>query len=205
MWQRLAIILNPSTLVNPCRFEAFLGPHPAVGSGIAPTNLFLPSSGGMDGEGSSAAARALQARWLGGACWLEFLAPAALRALPHHYAPLTFVASEGALPEAVPLDAPVAWATMLRRPPDRVLSSYRWWQFMVQRMPQAAGECRLGWQPAAGTTCGVAGSSRHAGVSLAQPLVVVAHSGLLQPSVVPTRHQPTPRWSSGWTLIPTTG
>lgn len=55
------------------------------------------------------AARQLHAaHWLGGACWFGFLTPAQLRVLPHHFLPLTFLASEGALPDSVPLDLPFA-------------------------------------------------------------------------------------------------
>lgn len=31
---------------------------------------------------------------------------------------------------------------MLRHPLDRVLSSYRWWQLMVEKMPASPAECR---------------------------------------------------------------
>lgn len=120
-------------------FEAFLGPHPAVGSGGAlvvqrssPASSSMAADGaaGTSGQAATAAAgalgaasrpelphsrRRLQAHWLGGACWLGFLTPPQLRALPRHYAPLLFVASEGPLPDIVALDAPVAWVTMLRR------------------------------------------------------------------------------------------
>jgi hypothetical protein len=115
-----------------CRYEAFLGPHPAVGSGAASILQSRPAA---------TVTRSLKSRWLGGACWLAFLTTAQLRALPHHFRPLTFVASEGPLPDAVPMDAPLAWVTMLRHPLDRLLSSYRWWQFMMQAMPSAPGGC----------------------------------------------------------------
>lgn len=169
-------------------FEAFLGPHPAVGGSAAATRALLqaqwglgPEGGGggggaalmaatgetaaaaaaLDAEGTAddvphaatssrlssnggsaiPAGRRLSAFWLGGACWLGFLTPPQLRALPQHYAPLTFVASEGPLPEALPLDNPcLAMVTMLRRPLDRTLSSYHWWRFMLEAMPQAPGE-----------------------------------------------------------------
>lgn len=149
-------------------FEAFLGPHPAVGGGGArpsPQSSFTsPTASAADGagipaQGLAAAARArpaasrsasppfgaqpsrrrLQAHWLGGACWVGFLTPPQLRAAPRHFAPLRFVASEGPLPDTVALDAPLAWVTMLRRPLDRVLSSYRWWQLMTRRWPQSPG------------------------------------------------------------------
>ncbi|KAI3429348.1 hypothetical protein D9Q98_005443 [Chlorella vulgaris] len=123
-------------------YEAFLGPHPAVGSGAA--SILQPRP-------AAAVTRSLKARWLGGACWLAFLTTAQLRALPHHFRPLTFVASEGPLPDAVPLDAPLAWVTMLRHPLDRLLSSYRWWQFMMQAMPSAPAECRAYSAPANAT------------------------------------------------------
>lgn len=81
------------------------------------------SSGGSGGGGGNSAGlvaalqadaahpsgggRRLQAaRWLGGACWLGFLTPAQLRVLPNHFRPLTFVASEGPLPDVLPLDLP---------------------------------------------------------------------------------------------------
>ena len=163
-------------------YEAFLGPHPAVGASAAAATgaaagagatgralrqgqRALPGGGGgaaaavgaaaedtaavpssLPGAGmSSAHGRSLRAFWLGGACWLGFLTPPQLRALPQHYAPLTFVASEGPLPEALPLDNPrLALVTMLRRPLDRTLSSYRWWRFMLEAMPQAPGQ-HPGW------------------------------------------------------------
>lgn len=103
--------------------EAAPPPRAALGSAAAP-------GGG----------RHLSAFWLGGACWLGFLTPPQLRALPQHYAPLTFVASEGPLPEALPLDNHrLAMVTMLRRPLDRALSSYHWWRFMLEAMPQSPG------------------------------------------------------------------
>ena len=37
--------------------------------------------------------------WLGGACFFGRLTPSQQRALPQHYSPLTFVASEGPLPD----------------------------------------------------------------------------------------------------------
>lgn len=125
-------------------YEAFLGPHPAVGLGswqAAPvatggsSGSSNSNGGGLGGAGSNssmllqpaqglqapaelrrqllgdahAPRRSLRARhWLGGACWLGFLAPAQLRALPQHFRPLTFVASEGPLPDALPLDPPFA-------------------------------------------------------------------------------------------------
>lgn len=172
-------------------FEAFLGPHPAVGASAAATRALLQAQWGLgpegggggggaalmaaagetaaaaatpDAQGTAAdvphaatsgsgrlsssssgsanpAGRRLSALWLGGACWLGFLTPPQLRALPQHYAPLTFVASEGPLPEALPLDNPrLAMVTMLRRPLDRTLSSYHWWRFMLEAMPHAPGQ-----------------------------------------------------------------
>lgn len=128
-------------------YESFLGPHPAV-SGTA--ELFMPQHSAevptalpTDGDATPAAQqhrRRLQSNWLGGACWLGFLAPPQLRALPDHYRPLTFVASEGPLPDALPLDSSrMAMMTMLRQPLDRVLSSYRWWKVMLERMPLSPG------------------------------------------------------------------
>ena len=125
--------------------DAVLGPHPALAAGGAaalpplPTTAAEPAGGGVPAR-LPAAARRLQGFWLGGACWLGFLAPAQLRALHHHYAPLSFVASEGPLPDTLPLDGTrLALLTMLRQPLDRTLSSYHWWRFMLQAMPQAPG------------------------------------------------------------------
>jgi hypothetical protein len=137
-------------------YEAFLGPHPAAAassSGRAARSLkqnaaAAAADGGLGWHQPAIASgnpvcsrRHLQGLWLGGACWLGFLTPAQLRALPQHFRPLTFVASEGPLPDTLPLDAQFALVTMLRRPLDRVLSSYRWWQVMLERMPQAPGGC----------------------------------------------------------------
>lgn len=116
-----------------------------MGDGLAPA---LGSRGGgviAHADGSNGGRTLHAHHWLGAACWLGFLTPAQLRALPHHFRPLTFVASEGPLPDAVPLDAPMAWVTMLRSPLDRVLSSYRWWRLMVERMPQAPGGAGGAW------------------------------------------------------------
>lgn len=95
--------------------ESFLGPHPAVGGGLQARRLLqpqqaLPGAGSGSGNG---ARRRLLSPWLGGACFFGFLTPVQLRALPYHYAPLTFVASEGALPDVLPLDLPFAMV----RPP----------------------------------------------------------------------------------------
>jgi hypothetical protein len=109
-------------------YESFLGPHPAVG-------------------GVSISSRHLLGTWLGGACFLGFLTPHQFSVLPRHYRPLTFVASEGAFPDVMPLDAPLAMVTMLRNPLDRVLSSYRWFQFMTKAMPHSPTECRAYWAP----------------------------------------------------------
>ena len=95
--------------------------------------------------------RQLLGLWLGGACFLGFLTPAQLRVLPEHYRPLNFIASEGPLPDAIPLDAPIAMTIILRNPLDRVLSSYRWWQFMLTAMPHSPTECRAYWAPANAT------------------------------------------------------
>jgi hypothetical protein len=141
-------------------YEAFLGPHPAAAASIGSTVRSLQQAAAAAAEAAAAAdgelgwqqpandsgsaegsRRHLQGLWLGGACWLGFLTPAQFRALPQHFRPLTFVASEGPLPDSLPLDAPFALVTMLRHPLDRVLSSYRWWQVMVERMPQAPGGC----------------------------------------------------------------
>ena len=127
-------------------YESFLGPHPAVGS-----------SGGGGGGGSVNKfqpnfRRTLQGLWLGGACFLGFLTPAQLKVMPHHYRPLNFIASEGPLPDALPLDGNYAMMTMLRNPLDRVYSSYRWWQFMVTAMPHSPVECHAYWVPSSSTT-----------------------------------------------------
>lgn len=121
-------------------YESFLGPHPAVGNGFA----------ALTGDNNNFR-RKLQGTWLGGACFLGFLTPAQLRVLPQHYSPLTFVASEGPLPDAIPLDAPFAMTIMVRHPLDRVLSSYRWWQFMLSAMPHSPAECRAYWAPSNAT------------------------------------------------------
>jgi hypothetical protein len=127
-------------------YEAFLGPHPAVTGGFG---------GAVAGAGAGAAparaGRRLQAPWLGGACFFGFLTPAQLRVLPSHFRPLTFIASEGPLPDQLPLDAPFALVTMLRRPLDRTLSSYKWWTFMNRAMPSSPAECRAYWAPANAT------------------------------------------------------
>lgn len=115
-------------------FESFLGPHPAVGA----------TDAGLDPPRR----RRLLGTWLGGACFFGFLTPAQLRALPHHYRPLTFIAAEGPLPDALPLDAPFSMVTMLRNPLDRVVSSYRWWQYMMGVMPAAPAECHAYAAPA---------------------------------------------------------
>lgn len=85
--------------------------------------------------------RRLLGAWLGGACWLGFLTPPKLAALPGHYAPLKFLASEGPLPDRLPFTLPFSLATMVRHPLDRALSAYHWWLEMTQRMPWAAAEC----------------------------------------------------------------
>jgi hypothetical protein len=122
-------------------YEAFLGPHPAVSGSIST----------LQRQPAAAARRRLQAPWLGGACFFGFLTPAQLRALPHHFRPLTFIASEGPVPDAFPLDAPFALATMLRDPLDRVVSSYEWWVWMTTAMPSSPAECRAYWAPANAT------------------------------------------------------
>ena len=125
--------------------EAFLGPHPAAVGSASAGGACSRGGGNTSGGGGSTPdcwqqqqlqqrwRRRLLVPWLGGACWLGFLSPPQLRALPYHFRPLTFLASEGPLPDALPLDTPrLAWVTQLRRPLDRVLSSYRWWQFMAR-------------------------------------------------------------------------
>ena len=107
-------------------YEAFLGPHPAVGGGAMPAALMLPQPavGGGQAAAEDAGAATEQRRrlaagapWLGGACWLGFRTPPQLRALAAHFAPLTFVASEGPLPDVLPLDAlsALGTVTMLRQ------------------------------------------------------------------------------------------
>lgn len=125
-------------------YEAFLGPHPAVGgSGTADVAMQRHFQRNQPHRYR----RRLSAAWLGGACFVGFLTPAQLRVMHSHYRPLTFVASEGPLPDALPLDPAFAMVTMLRDPLDRALSSYKWWQFMVGAMPQSPTECRAYWVP----------------------------------------------------------
>ena len=51
-----------------------------------------------------------------------------------------FIAAEGAMPSAVPLDAPVVWLTILREPADRLVSAFGWYlRFPVFR--QADSRC----------------------------------------------------------------
>jgi len=121
-------------------YESFLGPHPAVGSDDISMRASL-----------SFRQRKLQGAWLGGACFLGFLTPAQLRVLPTHYLPLNFVASEGPLPDSLPLDITFAMVTMLRNPVDRVLSSFRWFQYMTQAMPHSPTECHAYQAPANAT------------------------------------------------------
>ena len=128
-------------------FESFLGPHPAVG-GSTGSNTLLTTSISTTSMPHS---RHLLGTWLGGACFLGFLTPAQYSVLPRHYRPLTFVASEGAFPNVMTLDTPLAMVTMLRNPLDRVLSSYRWWQFMITAMPHSPTECRAYWAPSNAT------------------------------------------------------
>ncbi|KAG7666663.1 hypothetical protein NADE_003538 [Nannochloris sp. 'desiccata'] len=129
-------------------FESFLGPHPAVGGGSMSTrNTINLLSKSTAPELSQHSSRHLLGTWLGGACFLGFLTPHQFSVLPRHYRPLTFVASEGAFPNVMPLDVSLAMVTMLRNPLDRVLSSYRWWQFMSKAMPHSPSECRAYWAP----------------------------------------------------------
>jgi len=134
-------------------FESFLGPHPAVGGGMISystktVNLLSKST---TQESPNHSSRHLLGTWLGGACFLGFLTPHQFSVLPRHYRPLTFVASEGAFPNVMPLDVPLAMVTMLRNPLDRVISAYRWWQFMSTAMPHSPSECRAYWAPANAT------------------------------------------------------
>lgn len=198
-------------------YEAFLGPHPAVGGGAMPAALVLPQpeaalpAAGV-GAGEPAAAGTAQQRrlsaaapWLGGACWLGFRTPPQLRAMRAHYAPLTFVASEGPLPDVVPLDAlsALGTVTMLRQPLDRALSSYRWWRLMLERMPSSPG---AGW-------CLIAGSPlvqqpecmQWPRVTAELPLLLAPLGRPLQPSATRTAPPPTPPCSSGWSSRPTIG
>jgi hypothetical protein len=81
----------------------------------------------------------------GGACWLANTPPPLFRTLPSRVAPLNFVASEGALPDAIPLDilSSIALVTILRNPLDRVVSSYKWWKYMTKHWPlHLVAECR---------------------------------------------------------------
>jgi hypothetical protein len=123
----------PNWTTNCVPYESFLGRHPAFTRGSTwvlqpaqqPAEPLAPIQHGQR--------RRLGAAWLGAACFLGFLTPPLLRELPRHYAPLTFIASEGPLPDVWPLNLPFATVTMLRRPADRVLSSYRWWQVCCER------------------------------------------------------------------------
>lgn len=226
-------------------FEAFLGPHPAVGSSAAAARALLQArrtpplgdEGGDSGAAAPAAAaaatidgapanpqhavssststgspagRRLSAFWLGGACWLGFLTPPQLKALPQHYAPLTFVASEGPLPEALPLENPrLAMVTMLRRPADRALSSFHWWRYMLEAMPQAPGGLGYG----AGGVNGAGDTHSYGHYKLKgmwfRHLPAAdeqnALSYCLQPSVMLTAPRPTLLWRSGSGNILTTG
>ena len=114
-------------------YESFLGPHPAVELTYSIQKRLFH--------------RKLQGVWLGGACFFGFLTISQLAVLPAHYRPLTFVASEGPMPDAIPLDSPFLMIIMLRNPLDRVLSSYKWWRFMTKAMPHSPTECRAYWAP----------------------------------------------------------
>ena len=179
-------------------YEAFLGPHPAVGGGAATAAHAerAPSSSGLH-ELLQQQRRRLSARWLGGACWLGFLEPPQLRALPRHFKPLTFVASEGPLPDVVPLDVldRIAMFTVLRNPLDRTLSAYRWWRVMTQRFPDSPG--------VVGTVRGGESSSARRLLPAAQPATPSAHPP--QPSAARMLPPPTPRWRSGWRRRQETG
>ena len=67
----------------------------------------------------------MEGGWPGGACFLGYRTPEEQRRLPEQYPYLDFVASEGPMPDAVALDAPHVWLTMLRQPQDRTLSAFR--------------------------------------------------------------------------------
>eukprot|EP00887_Chlorella_sp_A99_P003192 scaffold9.g3192.t1 len=145
---------RPDWTTNCAPLEAFLGPLPALGLDRPASPPPQPPPSSQQQQAAAAARRRLRAAWLGAACWLAGLSPAQLRVLPHHFQPLTFVASEGPWPDAVPLDVKgVAWVTMLRHPLDRTLSSYKWWRFMAApgsgwpQMLQA--ECRAYASPPA--------------------------------------------------------
>ena len=107
---------------NCAPLQAFMAPWPLFGT-AAPAGLQ---------QHQQQHRRRLHAMAMGGAaCWLGELTPAQVRVLPHSVQPLEFVASEGPLPDALPLDAQnLVWITMLRAPLDRTLSAYRWWRRM---------------------------------------------------------------------------
>ena len=128
-------------------YEAFLGPPPPVPVPVpvmAADPLHHLASGAPF---MTAKRRLMNSGWFGAACFLQWLHVEQWRRVPEHFAHLTFVASEGALPDAIPLDAPLSMVTMLRNPLDRVLSSYHWWQYMMDAMPEAPTECEAYWVP----------------------------------------------------------
>lgn len=152
----VALPFRTDWTTNCVPYEAFLGAHPAVGGGGSGNStsfsiLYGSNKGAKpnihDVNPHSANSlhthRRLTGAWLGGACFFGFLTPAQLRVLPNHYSPLDFIASEGPLPNTIPINVvPFAMMTMLRDPLDRTLSSYKWWKFMVQAMPHSPTECR---------------------------------------------------------------
>lgn len=104
---------------------------------VPPTGYYLGPAINQSDESS------VHQPWYGAACFFGFLSVPQLRTLHTHFSPLNFVASEGPIPDALPLDIPVAYMTMLRDPLDRTLSAYHWWQYMMEVMPEAPTECDL--------------------------------------------------------------
>jgi len=77
--------------------------------------------------------------WLGGACFYGHLSVGGQHAIPATFPDLGFIASEGPMPDELAMDVAYPLVTMLRKPMDRVLSSYKWWKFMVHRFPANTG------------------------------------------------------------------
>ena len=137
-------------------YEAFLGPHPAIGASADTTTVDITTVDSGDPDTiPHHHQRHLQRGWLGGACWLGFITPFQFRTLSSHFAPLTFVASEGPLPDEIPLDTltAITLITMLRDPLNRVLSSYKWWQYMQERWPRSSStQCHAYPSPSPNST-----------------------------------------------------
>jgi len=99
---------------------------------------------GEEYRGSGAISSSLSSSpWAGGVCWLGHLSPDQQRTLHDHFAGgLTFLASEGALPDQFVLDSPFVLIGTFRSPQVRTLSSYYWWQDLAMRFgPYQAPLC----------------------------------------------------------------